>query len=190
MSKKKEKNTQETNIQKENEEKNEQSRQESEQSTQENQSDKELKKCQEELNQYKDKYLRAYADFENTKKRLEKEKTTAVMYAHEAFAKDLLPVLDTFENALKAIDALEIKDEAVEKIKEGMVLTYEKLLNTLKKHGIEEVECEGEFDPNYHQVVMEVESDKHKKGEIVQVLQKGYKIKDRLLRAAMVSSCK
>ncbi len=190
MSKEKEKNTQKNNLQEEKEEKKEQAKQAQQEKKHEEPQNEELQKCQKELQEYKDKYLRAYADFENTKKRLEKEKTTAVMYAHEAFAKDLLPVLDTFENALKAIDTLEIKDEAVEKIKEGMILTYEKLLNTLKKHGIEEVECKGEFDPNYHQVVMEVESDKHKKGEIVQVLQKGYKIKDRLLRAAMVSSCK
>jgi len=99
-------------------------------------------------------------------------------------------VLDTFENAIASIEKIEENSESVDKIKEGMVLTYEQLLSILKKHGVEEVECKGEFDPNLHQVVMQVDSSDHKEGEIVQVLQKGYKLKDRLLRAAMVSSCK
>jgi len=152
--------------------------------------EEELQKCQEELAEQKNEYLRAYADLENSKKRIEKEKANAVAFANEAFARDLLTVLDTFENAIASIDKVEDSKESVEKIKEGMVLTYEQLLSILKKHGVEEVECEGEFDPNLHQVVMQVDSDKHKEGEIVQVLQKGYKLKDRLLRAAMVSSCK
>jgi molecular chaperone GrpE len=150
----------------------------------------ELKKCQEELNEQKNEYLRAYADLENSKKRLEKEKTNAVAFANEAFARDLLTVLDTFENAIASIEKVDEQSEAIEKIKEGMSLTYEQLLSILKKHGVEEVACEGVFDPNLHQVVMQVDSSDHKEGEIVQVLQKGYKLKDRLLRAAMVSSCK
>ncbi len=150
----------------------------------------ELKKCQEELQEQKDKYLRAYADFENMKKRLEREKTNAVIFANEAFAKDLLTVLDTFENALSSFDKIEANEEAVEKIKEGMVLTYEQLLSILKKHGVEEIACEGEFNPEFHQAVTQMESDEHKSGEIVQVLQKGYKLKDRVLRASMVATCK
>ena len=150
----------------------------------------ELEKCKEELEAQKDKYLRAHADFENMKKRLEREKATATAYANEAFAKDLLTVLDTFENALKSIEQIESSDEAVEKIKEGMVLTYEQLLNILKKHGVEEVECDKEFDPNLHQAVTQMDSDEHESGEIVQVLQKGYKLKDRLLRPSMVATCK
>ncbi len=153
--------------------------------------EEELKKCQEELANQKNEYLRAYADLENTKKRLEKDKNNAVAFANEAFAKDLLTVLDTFENALNSIEQIQSSDEeSIEKIKEGIKLTYDKLLSVLKKHGVEEVSCEGEFDPNYHQAVMQVESDEHKSGDIVQVLQKGYKLKERLLRPAMVSSCK
>ncbi len=174
-----------------NEEKVEKKEEKSEEVETEDNSLEELKKCQEELKNQKNEYLRAYADLENTKKRLEKDKQSAIAFANEAFAKDLLAVLDTFENALKSIDKIDIKSEdAIEKIKEGMKLTYEKLLNILKKHGVEEVEAEGEFDPNYHQAIMQVESDKHKSGDIVEVLQKGYKLKDRLLRPAMVSSCK
>jgi len=71
-----------------------------------------------------------------------------------------------------------------------MILTYEQLLSTLKKHGVEEVACEGEFDPNFHQAVTQMDSEEHKSGDIVQVLQKGYKLKERLLRPSMVATCK
>jgi len=155
-----------------------------------NSEEDELAKCQEELEAQKEKYLRAHADFENYKKRLEKEKQNALIYANESFAKDLLTVLDTFENALKSIENIEENSEAVEKIKEGMLLTYEQLLSILKKHGIEEVESEGEFNPEVHQAVTQVDSNEHNSGDIVQVLQKGYKLKDRLLRASMVTTCK
>ena len=162
-----------------------------EESSEETQEASELEKCQQELAEQKDKFLRAHADFENMKKRLEKEKTNALIYANEAFAKDLLTVLDTFENALASIDKVESDSEdAVNKIKEGMTLTYEQLLSILKKHGVQEVECEGEFNPEHHQAVTQMDSDEHKSGDIVQVLQKGYKLKDRLLRASMVATCK
>ena len=149
-----------------------------------------LSKCQEELEIEKDKYIRAHADFENMKKRIEREKQNALIYANEAFAKDLLTVLDTFENALSSFDKIDANEKAIERIKEGMVLTYEQLLSILKKHGVEEVECEGEFNPELHQAVTQMESDKHNSGEIVQVLQKGYKLKERLLRPSMVATCK
>jgi len=150
----------------------------------------ELEECQKELEEQKDKYLRAHADFENMKKRLEKEKNNALIYANEAFAKDLLSVLDTFENALKSVDQVEASENAIEEIKKGMVLTYEQLLSILKKHGVEEVESVGEFNPEFHQAVTQMDSDEHNSGEIVQVLQKGYKLKDRLLRPSMVATCK
>ncbi len=151
----------------------------------------ELQKCKEALKEKENEYLRAYADLENTKKRLQKEKDDAVMFANEKFASDLLVVLDTFENALNSLEQIETPDqEAIEKIKEGVVLTYEQLLSVLKKHGVEEIVCENEFDPHLHQAVMQEESDEHESGQIVKVLQKGYKLKNRLLRAAMVSTCK
>jgi len=148
-----------------------------------------LEACRKEVEEYKDKYLRAHADFDNMKKRLEKDKATAVAFANESFATDLLSVIDTFENALFSIEQIE-GDEAVDKIKEGMALTYEQLLKVLKKHGVEEIANEGVFDPHVHQVVQQVESDAHDKNEIVQVLQKGYKLKDRVLRPSMVSTKK
>ena len=139
---------------------------------------------------YKDKYHRAHADFENSKKRLEKDKMNAVAYANESFAKDILAVMDSFENALASMEESGDSSEVLEKMKEGVNLTHEQLKKVLEKNHIKAVECEGEFDPEVHQAIMQVESDAHETGDIVQVMQKGYTIKDRVLRPAMVSTCK
>jgi molecular chaperone GrpE len=141
---------------------------------------------------YKDKYLRAHADFENAKRRLEKDKMNAVSYANESFAKDILAVMDSFENALTSMESADEENasEVLEKMKEGVTLTYEQLKKILEKNHIKEVECDGEFNPELHQAIMQVESDAHETGDVVQVMQKGYTIKDRILRPAMVSTCK
>jgi molecular chaperone GrpE len=141
---------------------------------------------------YKDKYLRAHADFENSKRRLEKDKMNAVSYANESFAKDILAVMDSFENALASIEGAdeENSSEVLANMKEGVNLTFEQLKKILEKNSIKEVSCEGEFDPEVHQAIMQVESDEHEAGDVVQVMQKGYTIKDRVLRPAMVSTCK
>jgi len=142
--------------------------------------------------EYKDKYLRAHADFENAKKRLEKDKANAVAYANESFATDILAVIDSFENALNSIEGAseENSSEVLEKMKEGVNLTYDQLKKVLEKNHIKEIVCEGEFNPELHQAIMQVESDTHTCGDVVQVMQKGYTIKDRVLRPAMVSTCK
>jgi molecular chaperone GrpE len=145
-----------------------------------------------EVEEYKDKYLRAHADFENAKRRLEKDKANAVAYANESFATDILAVIDSFENALNSIEGAseENSSEVLEKMKEGVNLTYDQLKKVLEKNHIKEIVCEGEFNPELHQAIMQVESDTHACGDVVQVMQKGYTIKDRVLRPAMVSTCK
>jgi molecular chaperone GrpE len=142
--------------------------------------------------EYKDKYLRAHADFENSKRRLEKDKMNAVSYANESFAKDILAVIDSFENALASIEGADEDNssEVLKQMKEGVNLTYEQLKKILEKNHIKEVDCSGEFDPEVHQAIMQVESEEHNEGDVVQVMQKGYTIKDRILRPAMVSTCK
>jgi len=141
--------------------------------------------------EYKDKYLRAHADFENSKRRLEKDKMNAVSYANESFAKDILAVIDSFENALASMESSsEDSSEVLENMKKGVELTFEQLKKILEKNSIKEVDCSGEFDPEVHQAIMQVESDDHEVGDVVQVMQKGYTIKDRILRPAMVSTCK
>ena len=140
--------------------------------------------------EYKDKYLRAHADFENAKKRLEKDKANAVSYANESFAKDILSVMDSFESALISMEDTGDASESLEKIKEGVALTYEQLKKVLEKNHIKEIACDGDFNPEVHQAIMQVESDNHETDGIVQTMQKGYTIKERVLRPAMVSTCK
>ncbi len=141
------------------------------------------------LKESEDKYFRVHADFENIKKRLEKEKYQAIDYASEKFAKDLLSPIDTLEMALAAEEAAKDMptEELLAKLKEGVELTIKNFYTAFEKHDITLVETDGEFDPNFHDAVMQVDSPDHESGQIVQRLQKGYKFKDRLLRAAMVS---
>jgi len=136
-----------------------------------------------------DKFLRTHADFENIKKRLEKEKYQAIDYASEKFAKDLLSPIDTLEMALMSANADLPAEELLEKLKEGIGLTINSFIKAFEKHDIEVIETD-EFDPNYHNAVMQVDSDEHEKGQIVQKLQKGYSYKSRTLRPAMVSVAK
>lgn len=152
----------------------------------------ELSQLKELVAEWEDKYLRAHADFENSKRLLMKDKTAAVSYANESFANDVLAVVDSFDSALAMIAATEVEEdsEVVTKIKEGLDLTYAQLTKVLEKNGIKAVECEGEMNPEVHQAIMQVESEEKETGEIVQVLQKGYTIKERLLRPAMVSTAK
>lgn len=130
-------------------------------------------------------YLRVHADFENVKKRLEREKYQALEYCYEGIAKDLLPVVDTLEKALESA-----KNAGDEAISEGIKLTLENLLKVLGKHGIEIIAESGEFDPLLHDAIMQVPSSEVEEGQIVQTLQKGYKYKERTLRPAMVSVAK
>ena len=148
-----------------------------------------VKEAQEKQKEAEEKYLRTHADFENIKKRLEKEKYQAIDYASEKFAKDLLSTIDTLEMALQSANADAPAEELIEKLKEGVELTIKKLKETFEKHDICEVDYD-QFDPNYHNAVMQNHSDEHEDGEIIQVLQKGYKYKDRLLRPAMINICK
>ena len=153
---------------------------------------KELDEARAALAEAEEKVLRIHADFENSKKRLEKDKANAVAFANESFASDMLTILDAFESAFTSIDQIDTDDaaEALQKIKEGLELTYNQTLSVLKKHGVEEVAHEGEFDPEVHQAIMQVESEEHESGHVVQVMQKGYKMKERTLRPAMVSTAK
>ncbi len=132
-----------------------------------------------------DRYLRAYAEFENIKRRLEKEKYQAIDYASEQFAKDLLPVADALDLALQIDDP-----EQFEKLKEGLTLTRDNLIKAFEKHGVDAVAHEGGFDPNCHEAIMQVESETHEENDIVQILQPGYRYKERILRPSLVSVCK
>ncbi len=133
-----------------------------------------------------DKYLRTHADFENIKKRLEREKYQAIDYASEKFAKDLLAPIDALQMAILSANADIEPAQVVEKLKEGIELTVKSFNTAFEKHNITEVEYD-EFNPDFHNAVMKVDSEDIESGQIVQIMQKGYQIKDRLLREAMVS---
>ena len=142
---------------------------------------------EQQLKDSEDKYLRVHADFENIKKRLEREKYQAIDYASEKFAKDLLAPLDSLEMALQSADVNLDAAELLGKLKEGIELTIKNFNTTFEKHNISKIETDGEFDPNVHNAVMQVDSSDHETGQIVSELQKGYMLKDRLLRPSMVS---
>lgn len=140
---------------------------------------------EEQLKACEDRYLRVHADFENIKKRMEREKLQAVDFANESFARDLLAVMDTLEMALKTDDPNQF-----EQFKEGVKLTRDNLSKVFEKHGIKPVTHEEGFDPHYHEAVMQAASEEHAENDIVQVLQQGFVYKDRVLRPSMVSICK
>lgn len=142
--------------------------------------------CEIQLAELKDKYMRANAEFENIKKRLEKEKASALAYANESFAKDLLDVLD----ALEAAANMEASDDASAKFKEGVKNTLDLFLAKLAKHGVKSIEKHDEFDPNLHEAMMNVASDEYKSSAIVEVFQKGYQMGERVLRPSKVSVAK
>ena len=153
--------------------------------------DSEIEALKVKISELEDKYLRANADFDNMKRRLEKEKMQAISYAHEVFARDLLPIIDSLEMAILSGSNVEVEStQLLEKVKEGLGLTIEQFRKAFEKHGIELVNIEGAFDPNFHEAVMQLESEEKGSGEILQVFQKGYKIKERILRPAMVSIVK
>ena len=151
--------------------------------------DERLSALEGEIADLKDRLMRAVAETENVRRRLEREKTDSASYAITGFARDLLSVADNLSRALEAAE----KDEVVNKgLLTGVEMTQKELMKAFERHGIVRVEAVGEpLDPHVHQAMMEVEAgEEHEAGKIVAELQPGYKIKDRLLRPAMVSVAK
>lgn len=137
----------------------------------------------------KDKFLRAFAEAENIRRRAEKEVTDAKTYGIASFARDVLNVADDLSRALGAVEA-EAKEKAEGAFKsllEGLELTERGLHKALEKHGIRKLEPKGErFDPNHHQAMFEIPDETVPAGTVLQVVQSGYVIGDRVLRPAMV----
>ncbi len=141
----------------------------------------------------KDRLLRALADMENMRKRTEREVADARVYGISNFARDIISVADNMHRAMQALDdELRTKaDEATKSLLEGVELTERELMNTLEKHGVKRVEPMGQkFDPNKHQAMYEVEDASVPSGSVVQVMQGGYVIGDRVLRPALVAVSK
>lgn len=142
------------------------------------------------IKELEDKYIRAYADFENIKKRLEREKYQSLEYANEGILKDFIPILDTLESAIGGISSDMDSKEVLSNIQEGIKLTIDNFLKALNKNGVELIDTNVDFDPNLHNAIMQVKDDSKENGSISQVIQKGYKYKDRVLRPSMVSITK
>ena len=141
---------------------------------------------QAELVELKDKYARVHADFDNIKKRLEREKYTAVEYSNEKFARDMIPVMDALQMALTSTATVTDPQEHLDKLNEGIELTLKQFTTSLEKHGVTMVSHDEPFDPNIHNAVQSVDSETIESGQIVQTFQTGYKYKNRPLREAMV----
>jgi molecular chaperone GrpE len=141
----------------------------------------------------KDKLLRALAEIENMRRRSEREVADARLYGISAFARDVLTVADNMQRALQALDAglRQNADATTKALLDGVELTERELLNALEKHGIKKLEPLGQkFDPNFHQAMFEVMDESVPPGTVMQVVQPGYKIGERVLRPALVGVAK
>ncbi|RIP34200.1 nucleotide exchange factor GrpE [Staphylococcus gallinarum] len=145
--------------------------------------DEEIQQLKKDVQENEEKYLRLYAEFENYKRRIQKENQTMRAYKSQDVLNDILPTLDNIERALQ-IDG---EDEQFKALKKGVEMVHESLLNALSNNGLEKIETEGQaFDPNVHQAVVQDDNPDFESGQITQELQSGYKLKDRVLRPSMV----
>ncbi|MGP1352617.1 MAG: nucleotide exchange factor GrpE [Parasphingopyxis sp.] len=150
-----------------------------------------IAELEEELAAAKQEVLYAKAEEQNTRRRLEQEKQNASAYAATGFSRDILSVADNLERALEAIPQELRDDEKFKGLVAGLEATGRELATVFGKHGIEPVEAVGqELDPNRHQAMVEIPTDEAEPGIIVQQMQRGYMIKDRLLRPALVGVAK
>lgn len=139
-----------------------------------------LAKLQDELAESKDKYLRLYAEFENHRRRTAKERLDLIQSANEQLIKALLPVVDDFERAEKSLK------ELPEKTGDGVLLIYQKLKKILDQYGVKAMDAKGEFNPDLHEAITQIPGDESKKGKIVDVVEKGYLLNDKVIRFAKV----
>ena len=144
-----------------------------------------------ELADSKDRLLRALAETENVRRRLQRERDDALKYAISGFAKDLLSTVDNLRRALEAMPEAEVGDPRTKSLLDGVAATERELLAALERHGLKRIEAMGErFDHNFHQAIFEAERPGVPAGTVIEVLQPGYLLADRLLRPAMVGVAK
>ena len=153
----------------------------------EHKKDKKLEELQNEVNTLKDKNMRIAAEMVNTLRRKDEETNRLLKYSNESLITELLPVIDNFERALN-VDAT---SNDIESYQKGMTMIYNSLKNILEKFEVKEIEAiDKEFDPSYHQAVMQEEKEETKENIVIEVLQKGYTYKDKVIRPAMVKVSK
>jgi molecular chaperone GrpE len=150
------------------------------------QPDAALEALQRERDRLKDQLLRNAADFDNYRKRMDKERREQAEYATTDVLLEVLPIIDNFERALQAPSGSDI-----EPFRRGIELIHKQMLDLLRKRGVTPLDSLGaDFDPNIHQAVIHEPSEEHREGEVMQELQRGYKLGERLLRPAMVKVAK
>ncbi len=143
-----------------------------------------LNKLQEEYDKLNQQYIRLAADFDNYRKRQEQERENLIKFGTETALKSLLEVLDNFERGQKALE----KVEDCEKVKESFNLVHKQVIETMSKLGLEEIKALGEeFDPNFHEAVMQTPTSEHPEHTVITELQKGYKVGDKVLRPTLVN---
>ncbi|WP_053957577.1 nucleotide exchange factor GrpE [Inediibacterium massiliense] len=142
-----------------------------------------MKRLQEEKEEINSQFLRMTADFQNYKKRVEKEKSDIYTFANEKLILDMLPVVDNLQRAIKTY-----KDEGKdESFTQGIDMILKQLLEVFEKNGVKEIETMGkEFDPNFHHAVMQEECDGYESNMIIDVFQKGYTLNEKVIRPSMV----
>ena len=141
-------------------------------------------KLQEEYDKLNQQYIRLAADFDNYRKRQEQERENLIRYGTENAVKGLLEVLDNFERGQKALENV----EDCEKVKESFNLVHKQVCDALSKLGLEEIKAVGEeFDPNFHEAVMQTPTNEHPENTIITELQKGYMLGDKVLRPTLVN---
>ncbi len=158
---------------------------EPEEKKEETSDNKEESEAEKQLADMNAKYVRLMADFQNQKKRFEKEKADIYQFANEDIVKSLLEVIDNFERALDA------SQDDGSKFREGMEMIFKQLMGALEKAGVSEIKALGEeFDPNFHNAVMMEETDEFESNKVSGVMQKGYTLNSKVIRPSMVKVAK
>ncbi len=146
---------------------------------------KELRQQAAKAEEYYDRLQRQVAEADNLRKRLAKEKQDAIRYANESLIEELLPTMDSFEMAISA--ARDSDDNAIDSLKTGIEMVYTQLRRTLEEVGVTEIDAVGQaFDPSQHEAVSRRKTDEAEEGTVLEQTRKGYRLRDRLLRAASV----
>ena len=139
---------------------------------------------QKQLEEQENRYLRLRADYDNLLRRQKIEREASEKYRAQSLLTELLPVLDNFERALQ----VEVTSEDAVSLRKGVEMVYRQFIDATAKEGLEVIPAEGEvFDPNFHQAVMQEQNEEKESGVVLRELQKGFKLKDRVLRPSMVS---
>ncbi|MGN1182146.1 MAG: nucleotide exchange factor GrpE [Faecalibacillus sp.] len=142
-----------------------------------------IKVLQAEVDKWKNEYYKVFADMENVKRRLQNEHANSLKFMAQGIVEQMLPIVDNFERSL----AVENPSDEVAGFLKGYEMIYKQIVTLLENQGVKVIETKGkEFDPNFHQAVMTVNDENYKPGMIVEELQKGYMLKDRVIRASLV----